>query len=235
MRALIVEDDDTTADHIAASLAADGWVCARVARLSDGLDAVLGEAVDLLVLDRTLPDGDGLSLLKKARDLGFTGPVLVLSALGTTEHRVEGIDSGADDYLPKPFEGIELRARARALVRRAGRAHNPEVLICGDLELLIKARTAHRQGQHLKLSPKEFDLIRYLVEHAGDLVTRDMLLKAVWKLNFDPGTNVVDVHMSRLRRKIEDGLEPPILTTLRGEGYRLTPAPAASLDAGGPP
>jgi len=157
----------------------------------------------------------------RLRASGIEKPVLMLSALGRAEHRIEGLDGGVDDYLAKPFAPEELVARVRALHRRATVQARHPVLIVGDLELHVRARTAHRAGRHLGLSPKEFELLKYLMEHAGEVVTREMLLRNVWKLSFDPQTNVIDVNLVRLRRKLEDGFDTGCLETVRGSGYRL--------------
>jgi two-component system OmpR family response regulator len=178
-------------------------------------------AIDVVVLDRMLPGIDGVEVLARLRRAGVEKPVLMLSALGRSEQRIEGLDGGADDYLAKPFEPDELLARVRALFRRTTVQARQPVLVHGDIELHVRARTAHRAGRHLGLSPKEFELLKYLMEHGGETVTREMMLRHVWKLNFDPQTNVVDVNLLRLRRKLEDGCATVCLETVRGHGYRL--------------
>ena len=221
MRVLHIEDDAENASAVSAILSREGF---HVQRAPDGL-AGLAQAgdisVDVILLDRMMPGLSGIEVVARLREAGVETPVLMLSALGRAEHRVEGLDSGVDDYLAKPFEPQELVARLRALHRRAGAVARQPVLIRGDIELHVRARTAHRAGRHLGLSPKEFELLKYLMENAGEVVTREMLLRHVWKLSFDPQTNVIDVNLVRLRRKLEDGFATPCLETLRGRGYRL--------------
>lgn len=179
------------------------------------------EPFDIIILDRMLVDGDGLAIARRLRESGVGTPILMLSALGRSSDRADGLDAGADDYLAKPFEAAELMARLRALHRRAtGREHSA-VIIYGDFECHIKARTAFRNHKHISLSPKEFDLFRYFMENAGETVTREMLLRDVWSMDFDPQTNVVDVNIGRLRRKLEEGFDAPALETIWGSGYRL--------------
>eukprot|EP01037_Dinobryon_pediforme_P047797 gene47797-62265_t len=153
-----------------------------------------------------LPGLDGLALVARLRALDIATPVLILSALGRAANKVEGLEAGADDYLDKPFSDDELLARVRALLRRARKEPHPDVMLVGDVEIRVKARTVHRSGRHIALSPKEFELLRCLAEHAGSYVPRSLLLERVWNLRFDPQTNVVDVHVSRMRAKIEEVL-----------------------------
>ncbi|NWK97058.1 DNA-binding response regulator [Sphingobium lactosutens] len=219
---LLVEDDAGARANIAAILSSAGM---RVEQAEDGptgLHRAGSGGHDVIILDRMLPYLSGIDVVTRMRVAGVGAPVLMLSALGRSEHRVEGLESGVDDYLAKPFEPDELVARVRALWRRASQrgSHDP-VLLFGDLECHVKARTAFRQGRHLPLSPKEFELFRYLMDHAGEVVTREMLLRHVWKLSFDPQTNVVDVNVGRLRRKLEEGFDSPVLETVWGTGYRL--------------
>jgi two-component system, OmpR family, response regulator len=221
---LLVEDDPSARTHIMDILGSAGIAVEPVDNGADGLKRVGGGGHDVIILDRMLPRLSGLDVVSRMRVAGIGAPVLMLSALGRSEHRVEGLESGVDDYLAKPFEPEELVARVRALWRRASREGHQAVLLFGDLECHVKARTAWRQGRHLALSPKEFDLFRYLMEHAGEVVTREMLLRHVWKLGFDPQTNVVDVNVGRLRRKLEDGFDVPVLETVWGTGYRLAAA-----------
>lgn len=219
---LLVEDDEAARANIAAILTGAGMAVEQVADGATGLNRAGGGRHDVIILDRMLPHLSGIDIVTRLRVAGVGAPVLMLSALGRSEHRVEGLESGVDDYLAKPFEPDELVARVRALWRRADRrgSHDP-VLLFGDLECHVKARTAFRQGRHLPLSPKEFELFRYLMDHAGEVVTREMLLRHVWKLSFDPQTNVVDVNVGRLRRKLEEGFAGPVLETVWGTGYRL--------------
>ncbi|MDO7833976.1 response regulator transcription factor [Sphingobium sp. HBC34] len=219
---LLVEDDAAARANIAAILTGAGMAVEQAADGAAGLNRAGGGNHDVIILDRMLPHLSGIDIVTRLRVAGVGAPVLMLSALGRSEHRVEGLESGVDDYLAKPFEPDELVARVRALWRRASRrsSHDP-VLLFGDLECHVKARTAFRQGRHLPLSPKEFELFRYLMDHAGEVVTREMLLRHVWKLSFDPQTNVVDVNVGRLRRKLEEGFAGPVLETVWGTGYRL--------------
>ncbi|HAF43025.1 MAG TPA: DNA-binding response regulator [Sphingobium sp.] len=219
---LLVEDDAAARVNIAAILSGAGMVVEQAEDGQAGLHRAGSGHHDVIILDRMLPYLSGIDVVTRMRVAGVGAPVLMLSALGRSEHRVEGLESGVDDYLAKPFEPDELVARVRALWRRASRrsSHDP-VLLFGDLECHVKARTAFRQGRHLPLSPKEFELFRYLMDHAGEVVTREMLLRHVWKLSFDPQTNVVDVNVGRLRRKLEDGFDSPVLETVWGTGYRL--------------
>ena len=175
----------------------------------------------MILLDRMLPKISGVDLVARLRAAEIEKPVLMLSALGRADHRVEGLEAGVDDYLAKPFEPDELMARLRALYRRTTVQARQPVLIHGDIEIQVRARTAHRGGRHLSLSPKEFELLLYMMENAGEVVTREMLLRHVWKLEFDPQTNVIDVHLVRLRRKLDEGATQPCLETVWGRGYRL--------------
>ncbi len=218
---LHIEDDSRTASDLQELMKASGDRVTWASTGSEGLKQAGVGNFDVIILDRMLPDFDGLTVVKQLRDSGVGTPVLMLSALGRTIDRAEGLDAGADDYLAKPFEAPELLARLRALHRRAsGQAHSA-VIIHGAFECHVKARTAFRSGKHLSLSPKEFELFRYMIGNAGDVVTREMLLRDVWKMGFDPQTNVVDVNIGRLRRKLEDGFASPALETIWGTGYRL--------------
>ena len=221
MRILLIEDDAQTADAIAALLAREDIAVEWSATGEAGLARAGDSGIDVIVMDWMLPGISGIDAVERLRRAGVEKPVLMLSALGRSEHRIEGLDRGADDYLAKPFEPAELIARLRALFRRTTVQARQPVLIHGDIELHVRARTAHRAGRHLGLSPKEFELLKYLMENADAIVTREMLLRHVWKLNFDPQTNVIDVNLVRLRRKLEDGSEHACLETVRGQGYRL--------------
>jgi DNA-binding response OmpR family regulator len=218
---LYIEDDARAASQVQelAVEADDTVVWAPTGNA--GLMRAGAERFDVIILDRMLPDLDGITILSRLRESGVGTPVLMLSALGRTSDRAEGLDAGADDYLAKPFEAEELLARLRALHRRAsGRTHSA-VILYGAFECHVKARTAFRDNRHLSLSPKEFELFRYFMDNAGEVLTREMLLRDVWKMNFDPQTNVVDVNIGRLRRKLEEGFDTPALETIWGSGYRL--------------
>lgn len=223
---LIVEDDAATAAYIAKGLTEAGFAAEQTRDGRDGLFLASEGVFDAIVADRMLPGLDGLAMIAAIRAAGIATPVLVLSALGTVDDRIAGLDAGADDYLPKPFAFSELLARVSALLRRAGASTGvsgtpPARLVVGDLEVDLIARTVTRQGRQLVIGGREFALLEYLARNAGQVVTRTMMLEKVWNYHFDPGSNVVDVHMGRLRRKLEDGMEPPILHTVRGAGYRL--------------
>lgn len=221
---LIVEDDAATAAYVAKGLAEAGFTTEQAGDGRDGLFLASDGMFDAIVADRMLPGLDGLAMIAAIRAAGLQTPVLVLSALGTVDDRIAGLDAGADDYLPKPFAFSELLARVGALLRRAGSAGADmpsTALIVGDLEIDLIARIVTRQGRKLAIAGREFTLLEYLARNAGQVVTRTMMLEKVWNYHFDPGSNVVDVHMGRLRRKLEDGMEPPILHTVRGAGYRL--------------
>ena len=222
---LLIEDDDATAAYMAKGLKEAGFVTEHCDNGQDGLK-LAGEGVfDLMIVDRMLPGMDGLSMIGAARDSGNRIPALVLSALGTVDDRVDGLQAGADDYLTKPFSFTELLARVEALLRRArpdDEVTEQAKLRVGDLEVDLRARRATRQGCMITLGAREFSLLEYLARNAEQVVTRTMMLEKVWNYHFDPGSNVVDVHIARLRRKIDDGFEQPLLHTVRGAGYMLS-------------
>lgn len=224
-RVLVVEDDDRLADYIARGLIEQNFTVDRAETGRDGLFLATESRHDLVILDRMLPGMDGMAVLRALRAAGVHTPVIVLSALADTNDRIEGLTAGADDYLGKPFSFAELLARVHALLRRdkAGAATaQTAVLYCGDLELDRLARQVRRGARKIPMQPREFRLLEYLMLHAGEVVTRTMLLEAVWDYHFDPGTNVIDVHISRLRRKIDDGEPLALLRTVRGAGYMLS-------------
>lgn len=221
---LYVEDDARLAEDVGRLMTEAGNRLSWTAQGEDGLKRAAAEAFDVVILDRMLPDMSGIEVVRRLRNAGVGAPVLMLSALGRAENRTEGLDAGVDDYMAKPFETTELLARIRALHRRAAGQSHSAVILFGDLECHVKARTAHRQGKHIPLSPKEFALFRYFMENAGEVVTREMLLRNVWNLSFDPQTNVIDVNVGRLRRKLEEGFDSPVLETIWGTGYRLVAA-----------
>jgi two-component system, OmpR family, response regulator len=221
---LLIEDDSETASYLLRGLAEEGHSVDHAADGRDGLFLATDGSYNLIILDRMVPGLDGLSLLRGVRAAGLSTPVLILSALGSVDDRIEGLDCGSDDYLVKPFSFAELLARTNALLRRSDvQSGGPADLrmAVGDLEIDPLARSVRRAGRAIPLKPREYQLLEYLARNAGRVVTRTMLLEQVWDYHFDPGTNVIDVHISRLRRKLEDGFEQPILHTVRGAGYRL--------------
>ena len=221
MRVLLIEDDEEAAQYLTKGLAESGHVVDHAADGPRGLVLDTSEPYDVLIVDRMLPGLDGLSVIEALRKNGSVVPVLVLSAKGAVEDRVAGLRSGGDDYLVKPFAFAELLARLEALVRRSRPQAVATTLRLADLEMDVLARTVTRGGREVELKPREFRILEYLLRHAGQVVTRTMLLENVWDYSFDPQTNVVDVHMSRLRQKIDAGAAKPLLQTVRGAGYRL--------------
>ncbi|MEL0209021.1 MAG: response regulator transcription factor [Novosphingobium sp.] len=219
---LLVEDDQTTADFIASGLEQAGFLVDRATNGRDGLFLGTDTDYECIVLDRMLPGLDGMAVLAALRGAGVHTPVIVLSALGAPEDRIAGLTGGSDDYLAKPFAFAELLARIRLLIRRSQNASAPQTsLSCADLEMDLLARRVRRAGQTIDLQPREFRLLEFLLRHVDQVVTRTMLLEGVWDYHFDPGTNVIDVHVSRLRKKIDEGHDRPLLHTVRGAGYRL--------------
>jgi DNA-binding response OmpR family regulator len=218
---LYVEDDQRAAAEVQQLAAERGDTVVWESSGSGGLLRAGMEEFDVIILDRMLGDIDGLTIIRRLRESGVGTPVLMLSALGRTSDRAEGLEAGADDYLAKPFEAPELFARIKALHRRSSGREHSAVILYGAFECHVKARTAFRQNRHLALSPREFELFRYFMENAGETLTREMLLRDVWNMSFDPQTNVVDVNIGRLRRKLEEGFASPALETIWGTGYRL--------------
>ena len=222
MRILVVEDDRETREFVRSGLEQSGHVVDTVDNGREALLLATTSEHDLLVLDRMLPEVDGLTVLRTLRASGATVPVLILSALGEVDQRVEGLRAGGDDYLVKPFAFSELEARLEVLARRVSPQGPATRLEVGDLQMDLIARQVRRQGQAIELQPREFRLLEYLMRHADQVVTRTMLLEHVWDYHFDPQTNVIDVHVSRLRAKIDKDFERPLLHTVRGAGYRLS-------------
>ncbi|HJP69489.1 MAG TPA: response regulator transcription factor [Sphingomicrobium sp.] len=221
---LVVEDDPTTADYIVGGLEQNGFVVDHASNGRDGLFHATDGNYAAIVLDRMLPGIDGLALLSALRAAGIQTPVIILSALSSTDERVKGLKSGADDYLAKPFAFSELLARIEALQRRAP-ASTQQVttsLGCADLTMDLLTRRVERAGERVDLQPREFRLLELLLRNQGQVVTRTMMLEEVWDYHFDPGTNVIDVHISRLRKKIDENAEIPLLHTVRGVGYMLS-------------
>ena len=221
MRLLLIEDDDQVVGYLQKALRETGAVVDHAGDGREGLLMAAAEDYDALIVDRMLPKLDGLSIVRTLRASGDRTPVLILSALGEVDDRVEGLRAGGDDYLVKPFAFAELQARLEALQRR-GTGETPETrLQVADLEMDLLARTVTRAGKEVVLQPREFRLLEYLMRHAGQVVTRTMLLENVWDYHFDPQTNVIDVHVSRLRAKIDRDFAQPLLHTVRGAGYML--------------
>jgi len=222
MRCLVIEDEADTARYICNGLEEAGHTATLVRDGVNGLDLATNERWDTIILDRMLPGGiDGLSIVATLRNLGKTTPVLILSALASLDERVRGLRGGGDDYLTKPFAFSELLARSEVLLRRSNAAEDRRELSIADLRLDLRTRRAERGGQPIALQPREFRLLEYLVRQQGQVVTRTMLLEAVWDYYFDPQTNVIDVQISRLRRKIDKGFSPQLLHTVRGIGYMI--------------
>jgi two-component system OmpR family response regulator len=225
MHILIIEDDDKTAAYLAKSLGESGYLAERSADGQDGLHRASNEAFDALIVDRMLPGLDGLAVIQTLRAVGVETPVLILSALAHVDDRVRGLRAGGDDYLAKPFAFSELLARLESLFRRPRHVETVTHLKVADLELDMPSHQVTRAGSPIELRPQEFRLLEYLMRHAGEIVTRSMLFEGVWDFHFDPHTNVIEVHISRLRQKIDHGFAVPLLHTARGGGYCLR-APA---------
>ena len=220
MRALLIEDDSTVCSYITKGLKEQGYFVDMANDGQEGLNKANSEAYDVMVIDRMLPNLDGLSILKSVRAAGNNTPVIVLSALGEVDDRVKGLKAGGDDYLVKPFAFSELMARIEAVVRRT--EFSTEIvteLSVGDLYMDLLSRKVTRTGQKIDLQSREFKLLEYLVRNQGQVVTRTMLLENVWNYHFDPQTNVIDVHISRLRSKIDKDFDSPLIRTVRGAGY----------------
>ncbi|HEX2215738.1 MAG TPA: response regulator transcription factor [Xanthobacteraceae bacterium] len=221
MRILVIEDDRDAAEYLVKAFREVGHVADVAADGEDGLALALDGEYDVLVVDRMLPKRDGLSVIGALRAKNVQTPVLILSALGQVDDRVKGLRAGGDDYLPKPYAFSELLARVEVLARRrAGKGEETSYQV-GDLELDRLSHRVIRGGSEIVLQPREFRLLEYLMKHAGQVVTRTMLLENVWDYHFDPQTNVIDVHISRLRAKIDKGFSRPLLHTVRGAGYMV--------------
>jgi two-component system OmpR family response regulator len=220
-RILVIEDDDVTASEIVAELAAHGIDADRVADGREGLDRAMNSGYDAITLDLMLPGMDGLSVVTQLRAQGIATPVLMISALGDVDRRVSGLRAGGDDYLTKPFAPDEMVARVDVLLRRHRQQSQQTVLRVADLELDLVRHVARRGERQLSLLPTEFKLLEFLMRHAGQVLTRAMIFETVWGFHFDPGTNLIDVHIGRLRRKIDTGEHAPLIHTVRGSGYSL--------------
>lgn len=225
MRVLVIEDDAETGSYLRRGLREQGHVVDIATNGRDGLFMATSEAYDILIVDRMLPHLDGLSVVKTARATGLKTPVLFLTTMSGVGDRVEGLEAGADDYLVKPFAFAELSARINALARRPPMAQVETVLKVADLEMDLISREVRRAGQDIDLQPREFRLLEYLMRNAGRVVTRTMLLESVWDFHFDPKTNIVETHISRLRSKIDRGFDTELIETVRGSGYLLRARP----------
>jgi two-component system OmpR family response regulator len=222
MKILVIEDDSSVAEFTCQGLREAGHAVDHADNGKDGLFLATTESYDALVVDRMLPGVDGLSIIRTLRASDDATPVIVLSALGQVDDRVKGLQAGADDYLTKPFAFSELEARIEALARRnRGSASAETTLTVGPLEMDLLKREVRRDGVSIELQPRDFKLLEYLMRHAEQVVTRTMLLENVWDYHFDPQTNVIDVHISRLRAKIDKGRNPALIQTIRGAGYRI--------------
>jgi len=220
-RILVVEDDPETAGQLTEQLASSGYEVDLATTGSEAVRRAASRDHGVITIDRMLPDLDGIALMRQLRDDGISAPFLIISALGEVDERVRGLRAGGDDYLVKPFSFVELLARLEALLRRSETVAKETILRVGDLAVDLISRTASRRGKEIMLLPKEFQLLEYLVRNEGRVVSRAMLLQHVWDLHFDPSTNIIDVYVGRLRRKVDDQQAYPLIHTVRGVGYRL--------------
>jgi two-component system OmpR family response regulator len=221
MKLLIIEDDLESAKYLAKGLREHGHVVDHRASGRDGLFMATTEHYDALIVDRMVPEVDGMTVVQTLRASGNETPILFLTALDKVEEKVKGLKAGADDYLAKPYSFTELMARLETITRRKSGEKAVTKLVCGELEMDLLTRTVRRAGKLIDLQAREFSLLEYLMRNAGTVVTRTMLLEHVWDYNFDPQTNVIDVHISRLRQKIDKGFDKSMIQTLRGAGYKL--------------
>jgi two-component system OmpR family response regulator len=220
-RILTIEDDETTAQEIVAELVARGYDVEHVADGREGLVKAVSGQYDAITLDRMLPGLDGLAVVKVMRNAGVETPILMISALTDVDERVRGLRAGGDDYLTKPFVSEEMAARLEVLLRRRQTTAPESVLTCADLRMDLIGRTVRRGARELRLSPTEFRLLEYLMRNANQILTRTMIFEAIWGYHFDPGTNLIDVHLGQLRRKVDPIGSKALVQTVRGSGYRL--------------
>ena len=221
---LVIEDDEVTAREIVAELSVNGMTAEWVADGRLGLERASSERFDMITLDRMLPGMDGIDVVAALRQRQVDVPVLMISALSDVDERVRGLRAGGDDYLTKPFAPDEMAARVEVLLRRRQPQQSAQWLRVADLELDLLRHEAFRQGQPLNLLPTEYRLLEFLMRNSGQVLTRSMIFETVWGFHFDPGTNVIDVHIGRLRRKIDGAGQTPLIRTIRGSGYLLAPA-----------
>jgi two-component system OmpR family response regulator len=220
-RILVVEDDPETAGQLVESLRTSGYQVDLASSGNEALSRGAAGEYAVITIDRMLPDIDGIAVMRQLREDGIAAPVLIVSALGEVDDRVRGLRAGGDDYLVKPFSFIELLARVEALGRRSDTIVKETILRVGDLVLDLVSRTASRRGKDIVLFPREFQLLEYLVRNEGRVVSRAMLLQHVWDLHFDPSTNIIDVYVGRVRRKVDGQQAYPLIHTVRGVGYSL--------------
>jgi two-component system OmpR family response regulator len=221
MKLLLIEDDRQAAEYVANGLGESGYSVDRATDGAEGLALALAGRYDLIIADRMLPHLDGLAVVQALRAQGVATPILILSALAQVDDRVKGLRAGGDDYLTKPFAFTELLARIEVLLRRVSRVEPATRLAVADLEMDLVGRKVTRAGRPVELTAREFRLLEYMMRHPGQVVTRTMLLENVWDLHFDPQTNVIDVHISRLRQAVDKGFDRPLIHTVRGSGYLL--------------
>lgn len=224
-RILVVEDDQSTRDYVANGFKELGWTVERHGDGRDGLALARHEPFDLIILDRNLPGLDGIELLKTIRTAGVETPVIILSAIAQVDERVKGLRAGGDDYVTKPFHFSELHARADVVLKRKAPAAVQTTFTCADLNLDLTSRRVTRSGREIALLPREFKLLEYFMRHKEQVVTRTMLLEHVWDYSNEPHASIIDTHISRLRKKIDEDFDPPLLHTVRGVGYRLSKTP----------
>ena len=221
MRLLVIEDDRELLGYLSQGLKEQGFIVDCVANGRDGLVSAVGESYDVVVLDRMLPEVDGLGIVSSMRAAGKKTPVVILSALSEVDERIRGLRAGGDDYITKPFAFGELLARIEAILRRSTSFPAENVLRIADLEMDLMSRVVRRNGREIPLQRREFRLLECLLRNAGRVMSRTMLFEKVWDYHFDSGTNVIDVHIGRLRKKIDKGYDPPLIHTVRGAGYRI--------------
>jgi two-component system OmpR family response regulator len=221
MKLLLVEDDKESAKYLVKGLKEQGYVVDHADNGKDGLFLAASEKYDAMIIDRMVPEIDGVTIIQTLRASGNETPMIILTALDKVEERVKGLKAGADDYLAKPYSFTELTARLEAITRRKSGEKATTRLTCGELEMDLLTRNVRRGGKEIDLQAREFALLEYLMRNSGTVVTRTMLLEHVWDYNFDPQTNVIDVHISRLRQKVDKGFDKSMIQTLRGAGYKL--------------
>lgn len=221
MKLLLIEDDKEAAKYLGKGLREQGYVVDHCDNGKDGLFMAASEKYDAMIIDRMVPEVDGVTIIQTLRASGNETPMIILTALDKVEERVKGLKSGADDYLAKPYSFTELLARLEAITRRKASEKAITRLTCGELEMDLLTRSVTRAGKAIDLQAREFSLLEYMMRNCGTVITRTMLLEHVWDYNFDPQTNVIDVHISRLRQKIDKGFEKSMIQTLRGAGYKL--------------